>query len=121
MEPFNKNIQTWVILDNQIKQLNDKIRDLRKSRSSVCDEIINYVEQRDLNSSIVQISDGTLRFTERKQTPPLTFKYIESCLERCIKNSQDVKAIMKYIKESRNITNTLDIKRLYKEPTNNDI
>ncbi len=48
-----------------------------------------------------------------KQTNPLTLKYVDECLGKCIKNPEQVKLIMNYIKESRNSKIIPDIKRFY--------
>jgi len=114
MELFQNDIKSWVVIDNEIKNLNNKLRKLRENRSTLNNQIINYVNRTEADAPIIQISDGYLQFVDRKQTPPLTFKYIEACLTNCIKNSSDVEAIMKYIKESRDVSNIKDIKRTYK-------
>ena len=64
-------------------------------------------------NATVKISDGKLRFTSSRQTPPLTFKHIEECLTKCIQNPEQVEKIMTYIKETRDIKYIPDIKRTY--------
>ena len=66
-----------------------------------------------LQNSVVKISDGKLKFTMVKQTNPLTLKYVDECLGKCIKNPEQVKLIMNYIKDSRNSKIIPDIKRFY--------
>ena len=110
---FEESIQTWVTLDNQIKLLNDKTRQLREQRNEAEDAIHTYVDTQNLSNAIVKISDGKLRFASSKTTSPLTFKYIEECLSKCIQNDEQVGLIMKYIKESREVKYTPDIKRTY--------
>ena len=39
---FEDKIKEWVILDNQMKSLNDKLRDLREKKSSVNEQIHKY-------------------------------------------------------------------------------
>ena len=38
---FETNIQSWVSLDNELKILNNKTRELREKRNLVSDSIIN--------------------------------------------------------------------------------
>ena len=110
---FEQQIRSWVNLDNQIRVLNEKLRDLREQRNETSTEIIQYVETANLNHATVQISDGKLKFMETKQTAPLTLKYINECLQHCIHNAEDVEKIMDHIKNSRSVKVVQDIKRSY--------
>lgn len=110
---FQEKIQTWVSLDNQLRILSDKSKELRNKRNEMCDEIFTYVKANKLDNAIVQISDGKLRFVETKQQQPLTFKYIEECLNDCIDDEQKVKDILTYIKSNREPKILPDIKRSY--------
>ena len=103
---FEQSIKNWVTTDNKIRSLNDQIRALREERNTANDT-------NKLANATVKISDGKLRFTSTRQTAPLTLKYIEGCLMKCIQGEEQVGLIMKYIKESRNVKHTPDIKRYY--------
>jgi hypothetical protein len=110
---FEENIQKWVSLDNQLRSLHDKTKQLREDKNNLEDGIIKYVDAHNLQNSVVKLSDGKLKFTMVKQTNPLTLKYVDECLGKCIKNPEQVKLIMNYIKESRNSKIIPDIKRFY--------
>ena len=112
MSNFEHDIKEWVSIDNELKKINERAKELREKKANKTDMILHHVEQLNTNP-VIQISDGQLRFTTAKYTPPLTFKHVHSCLERCLQNKEDVDYIIKYIKESRNITQSLDIKRFY--------
>lgn len=120
MSKFESNIKNWVTIDNELKKLNERSRELRAQKSNVSEHILNYINTQQLNRATIQISDGYLKFIQAKHTPQLTFKYVESCLKKCIRETENIDAIMKYIKESREITHYLDIKRIYNERTNNE-
>jgi hypothetical protein len=113
MSSFQDNIKDWVAVDNRIKNLNGEIKQLRTQKNERAQIIMNYVESNNLSNAIVNISDGKLRFTETKQKEPLTFKYIEACLSKCIAGEKDVKDIMKFIKTNRETKIINDIKRSY--------
>jgi hypothetical protein len=49
-----------------------------------------------------------------KETQPLTFKYLETCLREIIKNEEQVTKIVEYIKNKRDVSYSPEIKRLYK-------
>jgi cystathionine beta-lyase family protein involved in aluminum resistance len=110
---FEESIQKWVSLDNQLRSLQDKTKQIREDKNNLENGIIKYVDTHNLQNSVVKISDGKLKFTMVKQTNPLTLKYVDECLGKCIKNPEQVKLIMNYIKDSRNSKIIPDIKRFY--------
>ena len=110
---LEEHIKTWVSIDNQLKSVNEKAKLLRESKNNTEEVILDYVETKKMNNATVNISDGKLRFTETKQKEPLTFKYIEACLSKCIAGEKDVKDIMKFIKTNRETKIVNDIKRSY--------
>lgn len=113
MSEFEQEIKEWVSIDNQIRILNEKMRELRDQRNDKNEKIMYYVETHNLSRASVNISDGKLRFASSRHVAPLTLKYVEDCLMKCIKNVDQVSTIMDYIKETRNVQYTSDIKRTY--------
>lgn len=111
---FEKQVQEWVVVDNQIKTLTNKLKELRDIRNTNEASILNYVETKKLNQATVTISDGILKFVSVKQVAPLTLKYVAECLEKCIKNKEQVEYVMNVIKGSRESKYSTDIKRIYK-------
>tara|TARA_B100000282_G_C31734461_1_gene492656 strand:+ start:2648 stop:2989 length:342 start_codon:yes stop_codon:yes gene_type:complete len=107
---FEKNIQSWVSLDNELKILNNKTRELREKRNLVSDSIIKYVQTNRLDNSVVEISDGQLRFANVNSQQTLTFKFLENTLKE-LYTDNEVKKIINYIKSKRNVQQHMDIKR----------
>lgn len=110
---FEENIQKWVLLDNQIKIYNDKVKELRNQKNSASEIIMQHVETNSLSNATIKISDGKLKFGAMRQTSPLTFKYVEDCLNKCIGDPNQVQQLMNFIKESRDIKYYPEIKRTY--------
>tara|TARA_B100000900_G_C20565350_1_gene710793 strand:+ start:1271 stop:1615 length:345 start_codon:yes stop_codon:yes gene_type:complete len=110
---FEEQIQNWVAIDNKIKRANNELKTLRLDRNDLSKKITMYVESNNLNSAVVNISDGSLKFQDIKVTSPLTLKFIETCLNECIESEENVKNIMEYIKSKRNVKYVHDIKRYY--------
>ena len=108
---FESQIQQWVSLDNQLKQINEKTKELREKRNNLEQNITTYANNNNLSNAIVQISDGKIKFTNTKVAEPLTFKYLEKSLGEVIKNETQVKTIMEYIKQKRNVKVVPEIKR----------
>tara|TARA_R110001592_G_scaffold38722_7_gene127654 strand:+ start:316 stop:663 length:348 start_codon:yes stop_codon:yes gene_type:complete len=110
---FQKNIQDWVSVDNQIKNLNNQVKELRSNRNQLTNNIFTYAESNNLENAVIQISDGKLKFQNVKQTSPLTFKLVKEVLDECINNEEDVLALMTAIKNKRETKFSYDIKRSY--------
>jgi len=108
---FEQQIQRWVSIDNQIKIYNDKLHELREEKSKLNENIIKHVETNNLKNSSVQISDGKLRFVTSNSANPLSFKYVEKSLGDIIKNQNQVKQIVSYLKEHREIKTITEVKR----------
>ena len=110
---FEESIKYWVAIDNQLKTLNEKTKELREKKNTTEESIITYIKTNKLINSVVNISDGKLKFVTAKQTSPLSLKFVEECLTKCIKSEEQVKQIMHFIKESRESKYVSDIKRYY--------
>ena len=108
---FENQIQQWVSLDNQLKQLNEKTRDLREKRNTLEEKITNYATSNNLSNATVEISDGKLKFVNTKVQEPLSYKYLEKTLSEIIKNETQVKLIMDHIKQKRSSKFVPEIKR----------
>ena len=109
---FEKNIQQWVIIDNEIKQLTEQMKKLREQKNSLSEQINEHVETTNISTTI-KLNDGQLRFLKVKETQQLTFKYLETCLLEIIKNEEQVKKILEYVKNKREVKYVPEIKRLY--------
>jgi len=112
---FEDDVKNWVMIDNKIKQQSETIKDLRNKRNHLTSKIFSYAEENNLENAVIEISDGKLKFQQSKQTSPLTFKFLEECLNECIQNEDQVKQIIKFVKSKREYKYVSDIKRFYKD------
>jgi hypothetical protein len=116
---FEDKILQWVSIDNQIKLMNNKLKALRDTKSILTEQMNNsmriQLEKASINSRTpsIKISDGQLTFVKVKEIQPLTFKYLETCLSEIIKNEDQVKKIVEYVKNKREVKYVPEIKRLY--------
>ena len=110
---LDKTIKTWVELDNELKRLNERAKDIRTRKNDVEDKIITYVEDNNMNNSVVNIADGKMKFCEIKQTSPHTLGFLEKCLSEIISNQGQVTQIVDYIKSKRETKMVPEIKRYY--------
>jgi hypothetical protein len=112
-EFLQTKIKEWVTCDNNLNVIKQQNKQFRENKNNLTTQIFNYVHEHNLDDSVIQISDGTLKFQQSNYSSPLTFKFLETCLKDCISNEEQVKKIIKYIKNKREIKTSYDIKRKY--------
>jgi hypothetical protein len=110
---FEQQIQQWVTIDNQMKLLNERMKELRDKKTVLSQNINEHIETNNLAASVVKLSDSQLKFIKVKDTQQLTFKYLETCLHEIIKNENQVNTIVDYVKNKREVKYVPEIKRLY--------
>ena len=110
---FEQQIQQWVAIDNQMKIIGDKMKELRDKKHTISEQLNTHIETTDLSATSFKITDGQLKFTKVKETQQLTFKYLETCLSEIIKNEEQVSKIIEYIKNKREVKLVPEIKRFY--------
>ena len=96
---LEKYIKNWVSIDNEVKKYHEYIKNLRLQRNDIAEDILIYVKNNNLENTTIQISDGRLKFNNTKITPPLTFKFVKTCLNDCISDQKTVENIIEYIKQ----------------------
>lgn len=109
---FENNIQQWISIDNQIKQLNEKIKDLRDKKTIVGKQICDHAFSNELSNSTIKMGETKLKFTNTKITEPITFKYLENTLKEVIKNENQVNILLDHLKQKRSFKIVQEIKRL---------
>jgi hypothetical protein len=113
-------IKKWVMLDNQVKQLYNKMQLLKNEKNELTNSLIEHFDNANKKYPIINISDGKLSFVEVKQPNALSYKFLEQCLIDYFKsnsNNNDVnnniKVILELIKSKRTYTLNKTIKRVY--------
>tara|TARA_B110000879_G_scaffold149975_1_gene194349 strand:+ start:304 stop:708 length:405 start_codon:yes stop_codon:yes gene_type:complete len=106
-----EHVKNWVILDQKIQMINEKTKQIRELKSTITTDICDYIKRNNITSNI-GISNGELRMYDKKDYKPLTFTYVEKCLNEIIKDKTHVEYIIKYLKDNREITISQDIKRV---------
>jgi hypothetical protein len=110
---FEDRIRSWVALDNQLRILQDKAKEIREEKNAISDNLMAHVAEHSMESTTVRISDGRLRFVETNQTSPLTLKFVQDCLVKCLHDETMVGKIMSYIKSQRETKVRTEVKRYY--------
>jgi hypothetical protein len=110
-ELFAQNIQKWVILDKQLKFVNEKTKQIRESKNELTTELCDYIQQKQWTNKPIDITDGTIKFVEKREYSPLSFGYIEECLDKIISDQSQVDYIIQYLRDNREVKTTCELRR----------
>jgi|TARA_E500000331_G_scaffold358396_1_gene424876 hypothetical protein len=109
---FIDNIKQWVSLDNKLKVLNEKCKEIREEKGDISDKINVFVENNNLEDNVVEITGGKLKFTKNKSQGAITYKFLEKCLAELFPENQ-IERIIEHVKNSRETKYEPDIKRYF--------
>lgn len=114
---FDETMAEWVDIDNQIKQINIKLSELKEEKNYTSDKLNEYIENHgvDKKSINVNLKDSHIKFVTTKVPQTLTFKYLEKCLDEIITDKEQINQIIEYVKSNREINEINEIKRIYKK------
>jgi hypothetical protein len=107
---FVEKIQKWALLDTQIKNINEKLKDIRDTKNRLTEEICDYIEKNNIKNKI-NIGDGQLLISEKKIYSPLSYAYIEECLEKIIDDDEHIDFILNYLRDNREVETVKEIRR----------
>jgi hypothetical protein len=110
---FIENIQKWVAIDSQLKTIHEKVKKARETKHQLMANIYQYVDKKSLENTKIEISDGDLKFYEKREYQPISFGYVEDCLDKILVDKKQVEYIMNYLHENRDVKITKDIRRTY--------
>ena len=113
---FRKNVLKWVELDdnvrilkNQIKEINEKVKELNNDKLFYEEPILNYLSK--VDEDAVQLKDGKLSKNVSKQKAPLKKEVIHKALVELVHDSNKALTMTEHIINSRPITEKINLKR----------
>jgi hypothetical protein len=108
------NVKEWITIDNEIRQLQSAIKDRRKQRKELTNNLVSTMKQNDID--VFNIPDGELIYTKTKSKKPLSKKHLLFSLSEYFKNDKEmVEQLGKFILDSRQIKENENIKRKIKK------
>jgi hypothetical protein len=113
-EQFIENVKKWSIIESKLKTINEHTKKLREAKNNLSESICQYMSENNLADKKIAIPDGELKMIEKKEYTPLSFSYIELCLDNIIDNKEQVESIMEYIREQRELTISKELRRFNK-------
>ena len=109
---FIESIKQWVSLDNKLKILNEKCREIREEKGDVSHRINDFVGNNNLEDNVVEITGGKLKFSKNKSQSAITYKFLEKCLADLF-NEEQIERIMSHVKSNRETKFEPEIKRYF--------
>ncbi len=113
---FRKNVLKWVELDdnvrilkNKIKEINEKVKELNNDKLFYEEPILNYLSK--VDEDAVQLKDGKLSKNVSKQKAPLKKEVIHKALVELVHDSNKALTMTEHIINSRPITEKVNLKR----------
>ena len=95
-----------------MKFVNEKTRQIRDSKNTLTKELCDYVHTQHMDNKVIDITNGELRFVEKREYSPLTFSYIKECLDEIIIDKSQVETIIQYLKDNREVKTSREIRRI---------
>lgn len=109
---LENNIKEWVILDNESKNLNEKIKEIRDKKNNLSNSILEYCNEKNINPTI-NISDGRLKLISTQQGNIISLKFLLECFNEFFNDEKKADELLDFIKSKRTFTNVQSIKRIY--------
>lgn len=128
-DQFKHALHEWVKTDNEITTHNNRLKELRLTRTALTPSICNYMERTNSRDLRVELSDGTLRYALEKKTPPFSQKFVLDGLMAYFQQvcpagddaSQRAQECMQFLKSRQVPEVKAVIKRKYTEKAENTV
>lgn len=106
---FRDNVLRWVEIDDDIKSIRVKVKELNDEKKRHEEEIISYLNKVDEESIIIK--DGKLSKLTSKTQAPLKKETIQKSLVELLGDSTKATAIAEHIVNSRETTEKIRLSR----------
>ena len=108
-EEFVEVVKNWVKLDDEIRNYNDKIKDLKNERKEYEEYILEYMDK--INENVINITGGKIRKNKSNTKAPLKEESIKTALYEITKDNEKSAQMTKYIMENRPSVERVNLKR----------
>jgi len=109
------HVKSWVTMDNNIRDMADRIKSAKDDKSEVQSNITDYIRDNNMENSVIRTSDSDIRFTVTRTAAPLTYRHLYTCLCELVDNEEQVQRMITHIKEKRPIKENMDMKRIFRD------
>merc|ERR1712224_104181 len=108
-EEFKESVVEWVRIDDEIRSLNKKARELKATKKEYEQFILSYMEN--INENIIAISDGKLRRNVSQTKAALKHETIQNALVDFTSNTEEAFKLTQYILNKRPTVERVNLKR----------
>ena len=113
-EDLLNNVKTWLDIDNQIRTLQKEIRDRRKLKKELTNNLVGIMKTQDIDA--LNVPDGQLVYNKTKTKSALSKKHLITSLASYFKNDRRMAdELTKFIMDSRQEKEKENIKRKIKK------
>ena len=107
-------VKSWVTLDNQIRALAKKLKDLRKEKKAKNEDMIRVMKSNDIDS--FDLKDGQILYKKETRREPITQKRLLEILAKHPQlGEEQAKHLNQFIYDRRKVTEYATISRKINE------
>lgn len=117
---LEEKIKRWVNLDNNYKKYNEQIKKIRIEKNNICDELIEYFNEKNVKFPNIKITDGKLSLSETNITNPITLQFLKNCFKQYFEDDEVCDDLLNFIKSKRVYNKNKYIKRFYNKIEDNN-
>lgn len=105
-----KSIKDWIIVDNEIKNLQIKLKILRQEKKDITSGLVNVMRSNEIDC--FDIKDGKLLYSKSTVKKPISKNYLEKTLALYFENDDDKGSqLCKFILDQREVKVNESIRR----------
>ena len=108
---FKEQVKKWLTIDQQIAELESKLRDLKKIRNKELEpQVTDFMVKFKIND--LNTENGKIKCSTRNTKKGLTAKYIQEKLTSTLENNELVDKAMENILENREVVTTYKLAKV---------
>lgn len=108
-EKFRHNVKKWISIDNDIRSIRSRTKELTKEKKEFEEYILNYLQE--VGEKEFNIPDGKLRRNVYKSKAPLSKETIQKALAEIITDKSKCEDMTSHIINSRPLKERVSLKR----------
>lgn len=106
---FKTNVKKWLSIDDEIRHIRSKIKDLNTEKKQYEENILGYLEE--VGEKEFKVHDGTIRKNTYKSKAPLSKESIQKALAEIVEDKTKVPTMTDHIINSRKLVERVSLKR----------
>lgn len=117
---FKNTIKNFVGIDDQIRTLQNQIKELKRQKTQFSKNIVTYMSQNNLENTNINISDGKLKVVQSKRQVAVNKPYAIKVLTEYFQDSEEATKVASLIFDNREFKFTKNLKRTVNKKSKNE-